>query len=49
MHMINLLYNIAGKTELVIKKDDLSNLSLPELLMLMKAEQDGKIKIIIVE
>ena len=49
MHMINFLYTVAGKTELKLKKENLSKLSLPEMLSLMKAEQDGKIKIVIEE
>ena len=49
MHMINFLHKVAGKTELKIKKENLSKLSLPEMLTIMKAEQDGKIKIIIEE
>ena len=44
----NILYNLCGKTELKITEENLSNLSLPELLTLMKAEQDGKIKVIVV-
>lgn len=49
MEMINTLYTLCGKTELKLKKEKLSQLSLPELLLLMKAEQDGKIKIEIAE
>lgn len=47
--MINTLYALCGKTVLKLKKEKLSQLSLPELLLLMKAEQDGKIKIEIAE
>lgn len=47
MHMINFLHTVAGKTDLVIQKEDISKLSLPDLLTIMKAEQDGKIKLII--
>lgn len=47
MYMNNTLFNLCGKTELKIKEENLSKLSLPELLSLMKAEQDGKIEIII--
>lgn len=47
MYMNNVLYALCGQTELKIKKENLSKLSLPELLSLMKAEQDGKVKIII--
>lgn len=49
MYMNNILYNLCGKTELKIKKENLSKLSLSELLSLMKAEQDRKIEIIITE
>lgn len=49
MHMINFLYKIDGKSELVIPEEKLSQLSLSELLILMKAEQDEKIKIVITE
>lgn len=49
MYMNNILYNLCGKTELKIKKENLSKLSLPELLSLMKAEQDGKVEIVIIE
>ena len=48
MHMIDFLYKLEGKSELKIKEDALASLSLPELLTLMKAEQDGKIKIVVV-
>ena len=44
MQLINFLYKIDGKSELVITKENLSKLSLSDLLILMKAEQDGKIK-----
>ena len=47
MHLINFLYKIDGKSELVIKKENLSKLSLSDLLILMKAEQDGKIKVVV--
>ena len=47
MHLINFLYKIDGKSELVITKENLSKLSLSDLLILMKAEQDGKIKVIV--
>jgi hypothetical protein len=47
MHLINFLYNIDGKSELVITKENLSKLSLSDLLILMKAEQDGKINVIV--
>ena len=47
MHMNNVLYNLCGKTELKISRKSLSNLSLSELLSLMKAEQDGKIKVVV--
>lgn len=47
MHMINFLYKVAGKTELVIQEENISKLSLPDLLAIMKAEQYGKIKLII--
>lgn len=46
MHLINFLYKIDGKSELVIKKENLSKLSLSDLLILMKAEQDKKIKVV---
>lgn len=49
MHMINFLYNIDGRSVLKIKKENLSKLSLPDLLTLMKAEQDGKITIVVEE
>ena len=49
MYMNNVLYALCGQTELKIKKENLSKLSLSELLSLMKAEQDGKVKIIIEE
>lgn len=49
MYMNNILYNLCGKTELKIKKENLSKLSMPELLSLMKAEQDGKVEIVITE
>lgn len=47
MHLINFLYKIDGKSELVITKENLSKLSLSDLLILMKAEQDGKIKVVV--
>ena len=47
MHLINFLYKIDGKSELVIKKENLSKLSLSDLLILMKAEQDKKIKVVV--
>ena len=47
MHLINFLYNIGGKSELKITQEKLSALSLSELTMLMKAEQDGKIKVVV--
>lgn len=49
MHIINFLYKIDGKSVLKIKKENLSKLSLPDLLTLMKAEQDGKIKVVVEE
>lgn len=49
MHMINFLYKIDGKSVLKITKENLSKLSLPDLLVLMKAEQDGKVKVVIEE
>ena len=49
LYMINFLYKIEGKSVLKIKKENISKLSLPDLLVLMKAEQDGKVKIIIEE
>ena len=47
MHLINFLYKIDGKSELVITKENISKLSLSDLLILMKAEQDGKIKVVV--
>ena len=47
MHMINFLYKIDGKSELTMTKENLSKLSIQDLLILMKAEQDGKIKIVV--
>ena len=47
MHLINFLYKIDGKSELVITRENLSKLSLSDLLILMKAEQDGKIKVVV--
>lgn len=47
MHLIIFLYKIDGKSELVITKENLSKLSLSDLLILMKAEQDGKIKVVV--
>ena len=47
MVMIDVLYKLEGKSELKISEEALANLSLPELLTLMKAEQDGKIKIVV--
>ena len=47
MHLINFLYKIDGKSELVITKENLSKLSLSDLLIIMKAEQDGKIKVVV--
>ena len=47
MNMIDFLYKLEGKSELKIKESDLAKLSLPEMLTLMKAEQDGKIKLVI--
>lgn len=47
MHLINFLYKIDGMSELVITKENLSKLSLSDLLILMKAEQDNKIKVVI--
>ena len=47
MQLINFLYKIDGKSELVITKENLSKLSLSDLLILMKAEQDGKIKVVV--
>ena len=47
MYLINFLYKIDGKSELVITRENLSKLSLSDLLILMKAEQDGKIKVVI--
>ena len=47
MHLINFLYKVDGKSDLVITKEKLSKLSLSELLILMKAEQDGKIKVVV--
>ena len=49
MHLINFLYKIEGKSELKITKQKLSELSLSDLLVLMKPEQDGKITIKIKE
>lgn len=49
MHIINLLFKIDGKSELMITKENLAKLSISDLLLLMKAEQDQKIKIIITE
>lgn len=48
MTMIDVLYKLEGKSELKISEEALASLSLPELLTLMKAEQDGKIKIVVV-
>ena len=36
------------KEELKIKREVVSKMSLPELMALMKAEQDGKIKIVVI-
>ena len=47
MYLINFLYKIDGKSELVITRENLSKLSLSDLLILMKAEQDGKIKVVV--
>lgn len=47
MHLINFLYNISGNSELKITQEKLSALCLSELLLLMKAEQDGKIKVVV--
>ena len=47
MYLINFLYKIEGKSELVITRENLSKLSLSDLLILMKAEQDGKIKVVV--
>ena len=47
MFMIDVLYKLEGKSELKISEEALESLSLPELLTLMKAEQDGKIKIVV--
>lgn len=47
MHLINFLYKIDGKSELEITKENLSKLSLSDLLILMKEEQDGKIKVVV--
>ena len=49
MYMNDILNNISGKNELKIKKENLSKLSMPELLSLAKEEQDGKIKIAITD
>ena len=49
MYMNNVLYNLCGKTTLKIKRENLSKMSLPELMSLMKAEQDGKVEIVITE
>lgn len=49
MHMINFLHKIDGKSELKMTRENLSKLSLPDLLVLMKAEQDNKIKVVIEE
>lgn len=47
MHIIDFLYKIDGKTELKISQQNLSKLSLSELLILMKGEQDNKIKVVV--
>ena len=47
MYLINFLYKIEGKSELVITRENLSKLSLSDLLILMKAEQDGKMKVVV--
>ena len=47
-YMNNILYSLCGKTELKIKEENLSKLSLSDLLLLMKAEQEGKIKIVVI-
>lgn len=47
MYLINFLYKIEGKSELAITRENLSKLSLSDLLILMKAEQDGKIKVVV--
>ena len=47
MYLINFLYKIDGKSELVITRENLSKLSLSDLLILMNAEQDGKIKVVV--
>ena len=47
MYLINFLYKIDGRSELVITRENLSKLSLSDLLILMKAEQDGKIKVVV--
>ena len=49
MHMINFIYNIAGKTEMKLSKEAIENMSLPEFFQLARAEQEGKIKVIIEE
>ena len=49
MHLINFLHKIDGKSELRITKQKLSELSLSDLLVLMKAEQDNKIKVVVVD
>ena len=48
MVMIDVLYELEGKSDLKISEEALASLSLPELLTLMKAEQDGKIRIVVV-
>lgn len=47
MHLINFLHKIDGKSELKISQQKLSELSLSELLVIMKAEQDNKIKVVV--
>jgi hypothetical protein len=47
MHLINFLYKVDGKSEVAITQENLSKLSLPDLLILMKAEQDEKIKVVV--
>lgn len=47
--MINIIYKLRGETELKITQKQLEKLSTPELFRLAKAEQDKKIKIIILE
>lgn len=47
--MNNFLYNICGCTELRLKKSAIDKMDISELLKLMIDEQNGKIKIIVID